>query len=72
VRMKNADNKIAFTIQPCHTFGAPQVEYLVNPAFPSGNYLTLWSITNPTCVFRGKPSTDSNRKHPLIPIEVIQ
>ena len=24
------------------------------------------------CVFRGKPSTDSNRKHPLIPIEVIQ
>jgi drug/metabolite transporter (DMT)-like permease len=24
------------------------------------------------CVFRGKPSTYSNRKHPLIPIEVIQ
>jgi|ERR1051326_35413 hypothetical protein len=24
------------------------------------------------CVFRGKSSTDSNRKHPLIPIEVIQ
>src|SRR5262249_43557276 len=32
---------------PCHTFGAPQVEYLVNSAFPSGNYLTVWHITNP-------------------------
>lgn len=48
VRMKNADNTMAFTIQPCHTFGAPQVEYLVNSRFPGGNYLTLWSIANPT------------------------
>ena len=48
VRMKNADNTMAFTIQPCHTFGAPQVEYLVNSGFPRGNYLTLWQITNPT------------------------
>jgi hypothetical protein len=48
VRMRNADNSLAFTIQPCHTFGAPQVEYLVNSAFPAGNFLTLWRITNPT------------------------
>lgn len=48
VRMRNADNTMAFTIQPCHTFGAPQVEYLVNSRFPSGNNLTLWSIANPT------------------------
>ena len=48
VKMKNADNSTAFTIQPCHTFGAPQVEYLVNSRFPGGNKLTLWSITNPT------------------------
>ena len=48
VRMKNANNTMAFTVQPCHTFGAPQVEYLVNSAFPSGNFLTLWRITNPT------------------------
>jgi hypothetical protein len=48
VKMKNANNTLAFTIQPCHTFGAPQVEYLVNSAFPSGNFLTLWRITNPT------------------------
>ena len=47
VRMRNADNSLCFTIQPCHTFGAPQVEYLVNSAFPSGNYLTVWRITNP-------------------------
>jgi hypothetical protein len=48
VRMRNANNTTAFTIQPCHTFGAPQVEYLVNTAFPSGNFLTLWEISNPT------------------------
>jgi hypothetical protein len=46
VKMKNADNTLAFTIQPCHTFGAPQVEYMVNSSFPSGNFLTLWQITN--------------------------
>jgi hypothetical protein len=47
VRMRNPDNSLAFTIQPCHTFGAPQVEYLVNSRFPSGTSLTLWRITNP-------------------------
>jgi hypothetical protein len=47
VRMRNPDNSMAFTIQPCHTFGAPQVEYLVNSRFPSGNSLTLWRVTNP-------------------------
>jgi hypothetical protein len=25
IKMKNADNTLAFTVQPCHTFGAPQV-----------------------------------------------
>lgn len=47
VRMKNADGSMAFTIQPCHTFGAPQVEYLVNSSFPNGKALTFWSITQP-------------------------
>ena len=46
--MKNADNTVAFTIQPSHTFGAPQVEYLANTGFPSANYLTVWRIVNPT------------------------
>jgi hypothetical protein len=48
VRMKNPDNTMAFTVQPCHTFGAPQIEYLINSRFPGGNSLTLWRITNPT------------------------
>ena len=47
VRLKNADGQLAFTVTPCHTYGAPQVEYLVNSAFPSGNKLTLWHITGP-------------------------
>ena len=51
VRLKNADNSMAFTVQPCHTFGAPQVQYLVNSIFPTTatpeNKLSLWSITNP-------------------------
>jgi hypothetical protein len=47
VRMRNPDNTLAFTLQPCHTFGAPMVEYLVNSRFPSGNSLTVWRITNP-------------------------
>jgi hypothetical protein len=46
--VKNANNTFAFTIQPCHTFGAPQAEYLVNTGFPGGNFLTIWEITNPT------------------------
>lgn len=48
VGMTNADGTMAYTIQPCHTFGAPQVEYLVNAGFPEGDFLTLWNITNPT------------------------
>jgi hypothetical protein len=44
--LKNADNTTAFTIQPCHTFGAPGVEYLVNTRFPSGNKMTVWRILN--------------------------
>lgn len=47
VKIRNHDNTLAFTVQPCHTFGAPQVEYLVNSRFPSGNFLTLWRIVNP-------------------------
>jgi hypothetical protein len=47
VRMKNADNTLAFTMQPCHTYGAPQAQYFVNSLFPQGNELTVWSLTNP-------------------------
>jgi hypothetical protein len=51
VNMKNPDNTVAFTIQPCHTFGAPQVEYLVNSRFPSGNSLTVWRVTQSGAAF---------------------
>ena len=54
VKMKNADGSMAFTIQPCHTYGAPTVEYLVNSVYPSGTgsqkTLTLWSISNSTTI----------------------
>jgi hypothetical protein len=36
---------LAFTIQPCVTFGAPGKEYLVSAEFGGGNRLTLFSIT---------------------------
>ena len=51
IRLRNADGTLAFTVQPCHTFGAPQVQYLVNSYFPEDenpeNKLTLWALTNP-------------------------
>jgi hypothetical protein len=48
VRLKDADGQFSFTVTPCHTFGAPQEQYLVNSGFPSSNKLTLWRLTNPT------------------------
>jgi hypothetical protein len=51
VRLRNGDNSMAFTVQPCHTFGAPQVQYFVNSIYPTTatpeNKLSLWSITDP-------------------------
>jgi hypothetical protein len=50
--MKNADGSTVFTLQPCHTYGAPGAQYLVNSVYPSAtgtqNKLTLWRLTNPT------------------------
>ncbi len=51
VKLKNADGSFAFTVQPCHTFGAPGTEYLVNTVYPASggtqNKLSVWSLTNP-------------------------
>jgi hypothetical protein len=44
VGLRNGNGSMAFSVQPCHTFGAPQVEYLANTAFPAGNFLTVWRI----------------------------
>jgi hypothetical protein len=52
VRLSNADGSQAFTVQPCHTFGAPGAQYLVNTLYPTAaqpaqNRLTIWTVTNP-------------------------
>jgi hypothetical protein len=72
-RLKNLDKKatLAFTVMPCHTFGAPQVEHLVNSSFTaaaSQNELTLWSVTNPTTapvLTRQTVTTDPYGQPPL-------
>lgn len=52
VRLRNADGSFVFTLQPCHTYGAPGAQFLVNSIYPSGsgtqNKLSLWRLTNPT------------------------
>lgn len=52
VRLRNPDSSMAFTVQPCHTYGDPGRQYFVNSLFPSGRELTLWSLTS----VRGTPS----------------
>lgn len=51
VGLRNADGSPAFTVQPCHVFGSPGVQYLVNSLFPdqdaTKNQLTIWTIVNP-------------------------
>jgi hypothetical protein len=51
VKLKNADGSMAFTVQPCHTYGAPGTQYLVNSVYPSTtgtqNKLSLWLLQNP-------------------------
>jgi hypothetical protein len=54
--LRNPDNSMAFTIQPAIHFrgttGTPPA-YLVNALFPSGNTLTLWTLTNPIAFWAG-------------------
>jgi hypothetical protein len=53
VRLRNRNGTMAFTVTPCHTFGAPGAQFLVNSLYPSlaaptQNALTLWMVQNPT------------------------
>nr|MDQ3805878.1 hypothetical protein [Acidobacteriota bacterium] len=56
IAMRNADGELAFTLQPCHTYGAPGVQYFVNsfwriypfPPADSDNRLSRWALTDPT------------------------
>jgi len=45
--LKNPDETRAFTVQPARTYGDPGVEYLINHRSPTGNSLTLWTLTDP-------------------------
>lgn len=52
IRLVNEDGSPSYTVQPCHTFGAPQVQYFVssyfpNPSRPFADRLSLWALTNP-------------------------
>jgi len=52
VKLKNEDGSLAFTVQPCHTFGAPEAQYLVNSFYPTEssptqNRLSLWELRMP-------------------------
>jgi hypothetical protein len=67
IDMKNEDNTQVFTLQPCHTFGAPQVEYLVNSAFPEGNYLTVWQLVPSGASFALSRTTVTTSPYTLPP-----
>jgi len=67
VNLKNPDNTLAFTVMPCHTFGAPQVEYLVNSRFPSGNFLTVWRLTQSGSSFSLSRTRVSTANYSLAP-----
>jgi len=48
--LRNPDGSIAFTLQPAVHYrgiGGNPPAYLVNALWPSGNTLTLWTLTNP-------------------------
>jgi hypothetical protein len=72
-KLQNLDSpaSLAFTVQPCHTFGAPEAECLINSYFKATatqNQLTLWSVKNPTTapvLTRRTVATDPYGQPPL-------
>lgn len=50
VRLRNGDGSQAFTVTPCHTFGAPGTQHFINSVYPTGTSptqrtLSLWALT---------------------------
>ena len=45
--LKDATGRKADTVQPAHSFGATQIEYLVSLDGFGGNKLTLWNVPHP-------------------------
>jgi hypothetical protein len=64
VGMRNADGTMAFTLQPCHTYGAPGTQYFVNSEFPASTAaptrrnLSLWSLSPAGALTRRTVATD--------------
>jgi hypothetical protein len=46
--MRNADNSLAFTLQPAQTLSSSAVGYFLNSRSSSGSNVTLWRMDNPT------------------------
>lgn len=58
--LKNPDGSVAFTIQPAAHYrgtGGNPPAYLVNALWPSGNKLTMWTLTNPLALWSGGAPT---------------
>ena len=53
--LRNNDNSLAFTVQPCSHFRAagPGPAYLINTFWGSNNKLTMWTLTNPLALWSG-------------------
>src|SRR5262249_56655889 len=65
--LKNPNGSGAFTVQPASHFrgvGGNPPAYLVNGFFPSGNQLTLWTLSNPIASWSGGPP---NLSRPSVP-----
>ncbi len=52
-RLRDSNGGNAFTVQPCHTYGRPEAQYLVSAVYPGSNELVLWTLTQP---LGGSPS----------------
>ena len=54
--LKNPDGSQAFTVLPCRHYrgtGGNPAAYLINALWPSGNKLTLWTLSNPVAYWSG-------------------
>jgi hypothetical protein len=58
--LKNPDGSVAFTVQPAVHFrgtGGNPPAYLVNALWPTGNVLTMWTLSNPLALWSSGTST---------------
>jgi hypothetical protein len=67
--LKNPDGSSAFSVQPAAHFrgtGGNPSAYLVNSLFPSGDSLTLWTLSNPVGFWSGGSATLSKTRVPCL------